>query len=343
MPAVVDLRSDTVTKPTAAMRLAMSAAEVGDDVYEEDPTVNALQARVAALLGKEAALFMPSGTMANQVALRSLTAPGDEVMIGQNAHVWLYESGALAALAGVQTCPLPGGGLFGASDVRAAHKPDTFYLSPTTALAVENTHNAAGGAAWSLAGLREVTAAAHALGMHTHLDGARLWHAAVATGHSEAELCAGFDTVTVALSKGLGAPVGSVLASTRERITRCRRLRKMYGGGMRQVGILAAAGLYALDHHRARLADDHCRAAAIASALAEAAQGKAIAVTTPQTNIVLIRGALDIPRVVAAARAQGVLIGAPTADALRLITHLDVDDAGLAHAIAVLKPLLHAS
>ncbi|MBK9069761.1 MAG: DegT/DnrJ/EryC1/StrS family aminotransferase [Myxococcales bacterium] len=343
MPAVVDLRSDTVTKPTAAMRLAMSAAEVGDDVYDEDPTVNALQARVAALLGKEAALFMPSGTMANQVALRSLTVPGDEVMIGQNAHVWLYESGALAALAGVQTCPLPGGGLFGASEVRAAHKPDTFYLSPTTVLAVENTHNAAGGAAWSLAALREVTATARTLGMRTHLDGARLWNAAVATGHSEAELCEGFDTVTVALSKGLGAPIGSVLASTRERITRCRRLRKMYGGGMRQVGILAAAGLYALEHHRARLADDHRRASAIASALAEAAVGKQIRVSTPQTNIVLIRGALDIVGVVAAARAQGVLIGAPTADALRLITHLDVDDAGLAHAIAVLKPLLHAS
>lgn len=338
MQPVVDLRSDTVTKPTAAMRQAMAEAAVGDDVYDDDPTVQELEQRVAALLGQEAALFMPSGTMANQVALRSLGNPGESVIIGENAHVWRHESGALAALAGLQTSWLPGGGMFTASDVRAAYQPNTFYLSPTTVLAVENTHNSGGGSVWPQDQLRAVIAEARALGLRLHLDGARLWNAAVATGLSVQELSQGFDTVSVCLSKGLGAPVGSVLASSRERLVHCRRLRKMYGGGMRQVGILAAAGLYALDHHRARLVEDHRRARTLADGL----RRDGMSITEPQTNIVMIHGAFDAAAIAQAAKRQGVLLSAFGPSTLRLVTHLDVGDQDIARAIDVVKPLLYA-
>jgi threonine aldolase len=329
----VDLRSDTVTRPTPAMRRALAEAEVGDDVYGEDPTVRALEERVADLLGTEAALLVPSGTMANQVALAALTRPGEEVLIGRDAHCWLFESGALAALAGAQTQVLPGDGRFTGDDVRAAHKPAAVYwLATTTVVAVENTHNMAGGVCWAREALAGVIAAARSLGMALHLDGARLWNAAVAQGVSERELAAGFDTVSVCLSKGLGAPAGSLIASTRERIGTARRLRKRFGGAMRQAGILAAAGQYALEHHRGRLAEDHAHARYLAEALA-GAPGLAVAPGGVETNIVMIE--LDAPvaeAVVAGARRRGVLLGAVGARRLRAVTHLDVDRAGCTRA-----------
>jgi threonine aldolase len=343
---MIDLRSDTVTRPTPAMRKAMADAEVGDDVYGEDPTVRRLEERVAALLGKEAALFVPSGTMANQVALAAHTRHGDEVIIGVGAHCWRYESGALAALAGCQTQVIGTDGTFTAADVRGAFKPEDPYGAATRVVAVENTHNAMGGVVWKRELLGEVTQAAHELGMATHLDGARIWNAAVATGLSEKDLSAGFDSVSVCLSKGLGAPAGSVIAGPRELIKKCHRLRKMYGGGMRQSGVLAAAGLHALEHHRARLSEDHANAKALAEGLAGAT---GIRVLAPQTNIVMIdleRG--TCAQVIEKAKAQGVMIGAMKVDAraypgeaaniqrIRAVTHLDVDRAAAQRAAQVI-------
>lgn len=330
--AVVDLRSDTVTRPTRAMRQAMADAEVGDDVYGEDPTVKALEERGAALVGTEAALFVPSGTMANQLALKAHTRPGDEVIIGRDAHCWRHESGALAALAGAQTLVLADY-RFTAAEVKAAYKsPSDPYLAPTRVVSVENTHNMGGGIVWDPAQLAEVTRQAHALDMLTHLDGARLWNAAVASGTTEAALAAGFDSVSVCLSKGLGAPVGSLVCGSRDFIKRCHRLRKMHGGGMRQAGILAAGGLYALEHHRARLGEDHANARALAEALA-GTKNLRVDVASVQTNIVmidLVHGTAEA--VTRAARESGVLLGTATAQRIRAVTHLDVDRAGVLRA-----------
>ncbi len=331
----VDLRSDTVTRPTPAMRHAMMDAEVGDDVYDEDPTVHALQERVADLLGKERALFVPTGVMANQIALRAHTRSGDEVIISRDAHIWRHESGALAALAGVQTTQLPGHTFTGA-EVRAVFKGADPYGAPTTVVAVENTHNMGGGICWTVAGLAEVTAAAHALGIVAHLDGARLWNAAVATGVTERELAAGFDSVSVCLSKGLGAPVGSVVAGSRDFIRHCHRFRKMYGGGMRQSGILAAAGLHALEHHRARLAEDHANARLLAAGLA-GAPGLVVDASRVQTNIVmidLVHGTAEAAVVLA--REAGVRLGTAGPQRVRAVTHLDVDREAIARAVQVI-------
>lgn len=337
--AVVDLRSDTVTRPTKAMRQAMADAEVGDDVYGEDPTVKALEERVAALIGTEAALFVPSGTMANQIALKAHTRPGDEIIAGRDAHCWRHESGALAALAGAQTLILPDY-RFTAADVKAAFKsPDDPYMAPTRVVAVENTHNMGGGIVWDPAQLAEVTRQAHALGMITHLDGARLWNAAVASGTTEAALAAGFDSVSVCLSKGLGAPAGSLVCGSRELVKRCHRLRKMHGGGMRQAGILAAGGLYAVEHHRARLGEDHANARAMAEALS-GAKNLRVDVASVQTNIVMIdllHGAAGdvLPR----ARESGVLLGTATPHRIRAVTHLDVDREGVLRAAKVIAEI----
>ena len=337
MTAPVDLRSDTVTRPTAAMRLAIANADVGDDVYGEDPTVAKLEEAVAALLGTEAALFVPSGTMANQIALRAHVRPGDEVIIGRQAHCWRFESGALAALAGAQTQVVGEDGTFTAADVRAAFKADDPYHSPTRVVAVENTHNMAGGTCWDRAQLADVLHATHQLGMAAHLDGARLWNAAAATGVTEKELAAGFDSVSVCLSKGLGAPVGSLVAGSRALIKACHRFRKMYGGGMRQAGVLAAAGLHALEHHRERLVDDHAHAKRLAETLVDA-PGVRVDLTRVQTNIVMIdfeRGTAKA--VVELAREEGVLLGTASAQRVRAVTHLDVDRDGVlraAHVIA---------
>lgn len=318
------------------MRKAIAEAEVGDDVYGEDPTVRRLEEQVAELIGKEAALLVPSGTMANQIALRAQVRPGEKVIIGEGAHVWMYESGALAALAGAQTHVLTGDGRFTAEQVRAAFTPNDPYLSPSKIVAVENTHNMGGGLVWDQAEVERVVAVAHELGMAAHLDGARLWNAAIATGKSEKELSAGFDSVSVCLSKGLGAPAGSLVVGSRELIRTCHRSRKMYGGGMRQAGILAAAGLHALEHHRGRLAQDHEHARRLADAMAEI-DGLAVDRARVMTNIVMV----DLSRgtsaqLVAAAKQHGVLMGAVGPKRVRLVTHLDVDRAGVDAAIAAL-------
>jgi threonine aldolase len=339
MAAPVDLRSDTVTRPSAAMRLAIANAEVGDDVYGEDPTVKKLEETVAELIGTEAALFVPTGTMANQIALRALTRPGDEVIIGKEAHCWRFESGALAALAGAQTQVIGEGGMFTAADVRAAFKADDPYQSPTRVVAVENTHNMAGGTCWDRAQLADVVQAAHQLGMATHLDGARIWNAAVATGVTEKELAVGFDSVSVCLSKGLGTPAGSVVAGSRALIRACHRFRKMYGGGMRQAGILAAAGLYALEHNRARLADDHINAKTLAEALV-GAPGILVDLTKVQTNIVMIDFERGTARaVVELAREDGILLGTAGPQRVRAVTHLDVDRDGVMRAAKVIAEI----
>ena len=335
----VDLRSDTVTRPTRSMRAAMAEAEVGDDVYGEDPTVKRLEERVAELIGTEAALFVPSGTMANQLALKAQTRPGDEIIIGKDAHCWRHESGALAALAGAQTQAMADY-RFTAAEVRAAFKStEDPYVSPTRVVAVENTHNMAGGICWDRAQLAAVTDAAHALGMATHLDGARLWNAAVAGSTTEKELAVGFDSISVCLSKGLGAPVGSLVCGTRDFIRRCHRLRKMHGGGMRQAGILAAAGLHAVEHHRARLADDHAHARMLATALAGASNLR-VDVEGVQTNIVmvdLLSGSASA--VIGVARERGILLGAAGPQRIRAVTHLDVDREGVMRAAQVIAEI----
>ena len=337
----VDLRSDTVTRPTAAMRQAMANAEVGDDVYGEDPTVLQLQREVAALLGTQDALWTPTGVMANQIALRAHTLPGDEVLIGKDAHCWRFESGALAALAGVQTTELAGDGRFTSAAVRAAFKPQDPFISPSKVLAVENTHTMAGGLVWDMANLRDVVATGKQLGLACHLDGARLWNAAVALGLPEHELTAGFDTISVCFSKGLGAPAGSVLAGSHELIKRCVRFRKMYGGGMRQVGILAAGALHALHHHRARLCQDHALAKLLAAGIA-ASSRVAIDQAAVMTNAVMIDlHDVDAATVIASAKTHGVLLGKIHERRIRALTHLDIGPAQIEFAIARLLDVLH--
>jgi len=314
------------------MREAMARAEVGDDVYGEDPSVNRLQERVAALLGKEAALFFPSGTMANQAALRVHTRPGDVVIAARDAHILRAEAGAASALSGLQIRTLGREGAFGAAEVRAALHPNDVHVAPTTLLAVENTHNAAGGRVFPPGLLAEATAAAREAGLALHLDGARLWNAAAALGLPLRQLAAPFDTVSVCLSKGLGAPVGSLVAGTRELVDRLHRIRKMYGGGMRQAGVLAAAGLHALDHHLPRLAEDHANAERLARGLA--AFGFEVE-SEPETNIVMFRAAEGFHPL---ARERGVLFsGRP--GRVRAVTHLDVSRADVEEALDRLKPL----
>lgn len=336
----VDLRSDTVTKPTVGMREAMSHAEVGDDVFGEDPTVNRLQETVAELLGKEAALFVPSGTMSNQIAIKCHTQPGDEVILERDSHSFHYEGGGPALLSGVQLHPLPGvRGVISAGQVEAAVRPGDHHYPHTSLVCLENTHNRAGGTIFPLDTIREIRAVADRYALRMHLDGARLWNAAVATGISEQQFAAPFDSVSVCLSKGLGAPVGSLLVGKREFIDRAHRYRKILGGGMRQVGILAAAGLYALAHHRQRLVDDHRRARRLAEALAEI-PGPTVDLTSVQTNMVFVDvgpSGISAADVVARLRERGILCLALGPSVIRLVTHLDVDDEGVERAIAAFK------
>lgn len=339
MSETIDLRSDTVTRPTAGMRAAIAAAPVGDDQYGEDPTVNALQERVAGLLAKEAALFLPSGTMANQVALRVLTRPGDEVVVSRESHAVWHETGGSAANAGVQFREIGERGCFTAAEFVAAVKPrDHPIYPPTTLVEVENTHNRSGGVVFPLQECTRIGAAARELAIASFLDGARLFNAAAASGHTAAQLAQPFDLVAVSLSKGLGAPVGSLLAGRRELIERAVRYRRMLGGAMRQAGLLAAAGLYALDHHLARLVDDHANARRLADALA-GHPGIDLDLATVQTNIVVFHLRPDAPdaaTVVQRAAARGVLLFAFGPRTLRAVTHLDVSAEQCARAGRVL-------
>jgi threonine aldolase len=309
------------------MRQFMAAAPVGDDQYGEDPSVNLLQERIAALIGKEAALFVPSGTMANQIAVKLLTRPGDDVIVSQNAHMMWHEAGAAAANSGVQFTPVGTGGTFTLDDFRAAVKPQGHIVLPPTGLvAIENTHNLGSGIVFPQADAAAICTAARAAGIASYLDGARLFNASIASGRSLAELARPFDIASVALSKGLGCPVGSVLAGSKAQIARAVTARRRFGGALRQAGILAAAGLYALDHNVARLADDHANARIIAERIA-GLSGLRLDLGSVQSNIVIwemAEGAPDAAATVAKAKAAGVLISALGPRTVRAVTHLDV-------------------
>ena len=336
---MIDLRSDTVTRPSPGMRAAMAAAEVGDDQFGDDPTINRLQERVAAMLGKEAALWLPTGTMANQVALRVLTHPGDDVIVTPDSHAVWHETGGSAANAGVQFTEIGARGRFTADELRAAIQPRDHMIHPPTSLVeVENTHNLAGGVVVPPEAGEEIGAVAREAGIASYLDGARLWNAAVVLARPVADFAAPFDLVSVALSKGLGAPGGSLLAGPRDLIARAVRYRRMAGGAMRQVGIFAAAGEYALDNNLDRLADDHANARLIAERLAES-RAIEIDLESVQTNIVvfgLAATAPDAPNVVARAREAGVLLVDLAPRRIRAVTHLDVTRADCERAATVI-------
>jgi threonine aldolase len=342
----IDLRSDTVTKPSAAMRQAMAAAEVGDDVYGDDPTVNSLEERVAALFGHEAGLFAPTGSLANQLAIRTLVKPGEEILVETRGHIVRAELGAAAAFSGITTRTWPSiDGLLQAEDPLAiAHENAGPYLVSTKAIAVENTHNFGGGTVQSIEEIAKLSEAAHSRGIAMHLDGARIWNAHVASGVSFAEYGKYFDTISVCLSKGLGAPIGSVMLSSKERVAEARIWRKRYGAGMRQVGIIAAAAHYALDNNIARLAEDHARAQKIAVALA-AFDSSLINPVKVHTNIVgldLSKVGITAADLTARCREAGLWISALGPHYARLVTHLDFNDTQCDEAITILQSALVA-
>jgi threonine aldolase len=323
------------------MREAMAAAEVGDDVYGEDPTINALQAEVAALFGHEAALFAPTGSMANQIAIQLVVPPAEELLCDADAHVVTYEVGAAAAIGGVSSRTWPARGAdIDPDEVAGLIRPEGYHAVPTRAIAVEQTHNRGGGGVIPLATLQRLREVADSAGVALHCDGARIWHAHVADQVPLATYGRLFDTLSVCLSKGLGAPVGSLVIGSAEKIDKARWIRKRMGGGMRQAGVLAAAGQYALRHHIARLADDHARAARLAAALAPFGVVDAGAVRTNIVPLDLTKAAVDAPALGAAAKAEGVLVSVMGPRIVRLVTHLDLDDAGVDQAIEVLTAIL---
>jgi threonine aldolase len=328
--AFIDLRSDTVTRPTPAMRAAMQAAEVGDDVFHEDPTVNRLQERVAELLGKEAALFVPSGTMSNQICIKGHTQPGDELICESNCHVYNFEAGGPAVLAGVTCRTLEGEhGILDVSQLEGKVRPINEHLVRTRLVCLENTHNRGGGRIYPLEKIRAIRAWTQRHGLILHLDGARLWNAVVATGIPAATWAAQFDTVSVCFSKGLGAPVGSALAGPKEFVARARHVRKLFGGGMRQAGVIAAAALYALEHHVERLAEDHRHARILAQAIGDT-PGLRLVPPDVQTNLVWVEvdPELGTSKAVAATlKERGVLVHTPGPQMIRICTHLDVSSA----------------
>ncbi|MEK6619317.1 MAG: low-specificity L-threonine aldolase [Nitrospirota bacterium] len=345
---MIDLRSDTVTQPSPAMREAMARAPVGDDVYGEDPTVNRLQEMAAALLGKAAALFVPSGIMANQLSIRVQTQPGDEVIVDSRSHIVRYEHGAAAALAGVQLHWVTGDrGILEPEQVEAAIRPKDPYTIPTTLICLENTHNSGGGSIYPLSKIERIRVIAVVRGIPMHLDGARLFNAVVATGVSAAEYARHFETVSFCLSKGLGAPVGSLIASDRSTVEKLRRFRRMYGGGMRQAGILAAAGIYALEHNVSRLKEDHDHACVLANALKKIPT-VSVEPAQVETNIIVFdvlsprRSPADI---LADLKKEGVLVNAvghppggyPT---FRAVTHLDVTSKDIEEAGQIFAAVL---
>ena len=340
----IDLRSDTVTKPSDAMRQAMAAAEVGDDVYGDDPTVNSLEERLAAMFGHQAGLFCPTGSLANQLAIRTLVKPGEELLVETRSHIVRAELGAAATFSGITTRTWPStDGLLKADDALAiAHENAGPYLVSTQAIAVENTHNFGGGTVQPIDEIAKLSSAAHARGIAMHLDGARIWNAHVASGVSFSEYGKHFDTISVCLSKGLGAPIGSVMLSTKERVAEARIWRKRYGAGMRQVGIIAAAAHYALDHNIDRLAEDHGRAKKIAIALA-AIDSSLVDPSKVHTNIVgleLSKIGITAADLTARFKEAGLWISALGPHYVRLVTHLDFDDAQCDAAIEILKRAL---
>ncbi len=338
----IDLRSDTVTRPTPAMLAAMQAAAVGDDVYDEDPTVRELETRLAARFGMEAGLFCPSGTMTNQLAIMAHCAPVSEVICEATAHVYLWEVGGIMHHARASVALLPGErGRLTASQIAGAVRPVGNVHYPTTRLVcLENTHNRGGGSCYTWSALEEIAAFTKKQGLALHLDGARIFNALVATGQRSEDYCRLFDSISVCLSKGLGAPVGSVLLGTQEFITGCKRLRKLFGGGWRQAGYLAAAGLYALDHHVARLADDHRAAARLAAALRPLPYVAEI--LEPETNLVLFRldeSRLTVADFLARLEARGIKASGFGGSWVRFVTHLDVSEEMLHRVVAALPEL----
>jgi len=338
--APIDLRSDTVTRPTPGMRRAMAEAEVGDDVYGEDPTVRALELRVAERLGLEAALLVPSGTQGNQVAIGVHTRPGEEVILEEGSHPFHYENGAIAALWGVQPRTVVGQrGLLTPAQIQAASRGNDDHLPRSRLLILENTHNRGGGTVWKPGAFADAVAAARTAGLLVHLDGARLFNAEVAAGVPASTWGRLTDSTTVCFSKGLGAPVGSVLAGSKAFLAEARRLRKRLGGGMRQAGILAAACLYALDHHVARLAEDHENARVLARRLADV-PGVRVELDRVETNMVYAEVPVEAVPLVARLRAAGLLVNSVGPHALRLVCHLDVDRAGCERAADILRASL---
>jgi len=339
----IDLRSDTVTRPTEPMRRAMAEAEVGDDVFSDDPTVNRLQEKVAELLGKEAAIYVPSGSMGNQTAIRAQTHHGDEIICHRDSHIYHYEGGAPAALSGCLLRLLPGDrGQYDAADVRMAIRPTDSHFAQSALLVVENTHNRGGGSVWPVDRVRAVCDAGRQAGLRLHLDGARLMNACVAVGCKPTDYTRYFDTVSICFSKGLGAPVGSAVAGTKETIRRVHRFRKMFGGGMRQAGIIAAGALYALEHNIERLAEDHANAKRLATALAEM-PGVTIDPNHTETNIVMFdvdssRGTAS--RLCETLREHGVWMIGIGPQRIRAVTHLDVSADDIERAISVVQEVL---
>jgi len=341
---LIDLRSDTVTKPSAGMREAMAKALVGDDVYGEDPTINSLEERVAKLFGKEAALFCPSGSLANQLSIRMLVAPGEELITETNSHIVRAELGAGAVFSGITTRTwLASRGLLSADDAINIARPDSGpYLVSTTAIAVENTHNFGGGTIQPISEIKKLREESEKLGIALHLDGARIWNAHIASGVELIEYGKYFDTLSVCLSKGLGAPVGSLMIASKERVAKARQWRKRYGGGMRQAGILAAAGHYALDNNLPLLKVDHVRAKSIASAVAAVAP-KVIDPATVDTNIVgleLVTLKISASELSNQLKEKGILAGALGPKYLRLVTHLDLTDGDVEEVNQILPQLL---
>ena len=340
---IVDLRSDTVTKPTPEMRQAMAEAEVGDDVYREDPTVNRLEELAAATLGKEAALFVPSGTMGNQIAVKVHTQPGQEVICEERSHIYNFEMGMMAALSGCQARTIPTeAGLLAWDQIRERLRPDIYYYSRNALVTLENTHNMAGGTVYPQARAAEICDRAHELGLRVHLDGARIFNAAVYLGTTVREIAAPFDSVMFCLSKGLGAPVGSLVAGSRKFIEEGVRVRKMLGGGMRQAGVLAAAGLVALEKHPAKLVEDHKNARFMAESLCRMGTVR-VDLAKVQTNIVMfdvsatgLAGTEFSKRL----KKRGVLINPIDSRELRIVTHSDVDRRGCERALAAIEDIV---
>jgi threonine aldolase len=344
MPELVDLRSDTVTKPSPGMRRAMAEAEVGDDVFHEDPSINRLEEMVAALYGKDAALYVASGTMANQIAIRAQTHHGDEIIMERTSHPFNSEAGALAALAGVQANLIDGRhGIMDVEQIKPAVRSPNVHHAPTALICLENTHNRGGGSIWPLEKIRAIREFARSVNVPVHLDGARLMNACVATGLTPKDYAQYCDSCTLCLSKGLGAPVGSLIIGSGEFISKAHRFRKQFGGGMRQAGILAAAGIYALEHNVERLAEDHLNAKRLAWGISEI-DGLDIDVNAVATNILYFdvrQPGLTVSTLLERLRTTGVLMLGTGPNSIRAVTHLDVSKEGIERAIEVLRQAVH--